>query len=607
MSGDIVHTRNFCIIAHVDHGKSTLADRLMQLSGAITEREMKAQLLDSMDLERERGITIKASAVSIDYVKDNVNYEMNLIDTPGHVDFSYEVRRSLNACEGALLVVDAAQGIEAQTVANTYQALEADLEIIPVLNKIDLPNARPDDVLEELVTTFGFDPDEALLCSAKTGEGVPALLDAIVERVPAPTGDPNAPLQALIFDSQMDDYRGVIKYVRLMNGRVSVRDRVSMKQGEGAHEVMELGSFRPKMTKAQSLTAGNVGYVITGIKDLHAVTVGDTLVAAGDTTTEALPGYRQPKPMVFCGLYPTNTKDFENLRKALQRLSLNDSSFTFAPDSSDALGFGFRCGFLGLLHMEIVQERLERESDIDLVQTAPQVPYEVVTEAGDVKLIETAGDLPDQWSLQEFREMFVKLSLLCPTEYQGQIHVLCQERRGEFDKIEYLSPTRVMIYYDVPLASVVYDFHDKMKSVTRGFGTMDYEFLGYRPSDLVKLSIYVNKVEVDALSLIVHRSEAEQRGRQLLKGLRKEISRHMFEVVLQAGIGQRIIARERLAPLRKDVTAKCYGGDISRKRKLLEKQKEGKKRMKSVGSVEIPQKAFMSVLSSGDDGKQKKN
>ncbi len=599
--GDAVaNIRNFCIIAHVDHGKSTLADRLLLRTGAISPRDFRDQVLDDMDLERERGITIKASAVALGHERGGKRYRLNLIDTPGHVDFSYEVRRSLAACEGALLVVDASQGVEAQTVANTYQALEAGLEIVPIVNKIDLPNARIEEVLGELETSFGFAPETVLRASAKTGEGVDAILDAVLDRVPPPAGDPSAPLQALIFDSKADDFRGVVIYVRVVNGRVAARDRIRLLGSGRVHEVAEVGTFRPGATPGASLSAGEVGYLVAGIKDIHDVRIGDT-VAGGDAEgVPPLPGYREPKPMVFCGLYPTEPSEYDALRKALERLRLNDSAFTFTPDTSDALGFGFRCGFLGLLHMEIVQERLERESHVDLVQTAPSVPFEVLTTKGEVRRIETPSELPDEFQVAELREPIVRVSVIAPVECGSPIHTLSQERRGTYVRTEYLSPTRVIIVYDLPLANVIYDFHDVMKSATRGYGTMDYDVTGFRASDLVRLTVFVNGIEVDALSTIVHRSESERRGRRLLRSLRKEIPRHLFEVVLQAGIGQKIIARESIAPLRKDVTAKCYGGDISRKRKLLEKQKEGKRRMKQVGRVEIPQKAFLAVLSTGD-------
>ncbi|MCI0339663.1 MAG: translation elongation factor 4 [Planctomycetales bacterium] len=596
----VADIRNFCIIAHVDHGKSTLADRLLLRTGAISPRDFRDQVLDDMDLERERGITIKASAVALAHERAGKRFRLNLIDTPGHVDFSYEVRRSLAACEGALLVVDASQGVEAQTVANTYQAVEAGLEIVPILNKIDLPNARIEEVLGELQTTFGMAPETVLRASAKTGDGVDRILDAVLDRVPPPKGDPSAPLQALIFDSKADDFRGVVIYVRVVNGRVAARDRIRLLGSGGVHEVAEVGTFRPAATPAATLAAGEVGYVVAGIKDIHDVRIGDTVAAADAEGVPPLPGYREPKPMVFCGLYPTEPSEYNALRKALERLRLNDSAFTFTPDTSDALGFGFRCGFLGLLHMEIVQERLERESHVDLVQTAPSVPFEVVTTQGEVRRIETPSELPPEMQVAELREPVVRVSVIAPVECLSPIHTLAQERRGAYVRTEYLSPTRVIIVYDVPLANVIYDFHDVMKSATRGYGTMDYEVTGFRASDLVRLTVFVNGIEVDALSTIVHRSEAERRGRRLLRSLRKEIPRHLFEVVLQAGIGQKIIARESIAPLRKDVTAKCYGGDISRKRKLLEKQKEGKRRMKQVGRVEIPQKAFLAVLSTGE-------
>jgi len=589
--------RNFCIIAHIDHGKSTLADRLLEKTHTITSREFRNQMLDDMDLERERGITIKASAVALKLVRDGKEYNLNLIDTPGHVDFSYEVSRSLGACEGALLLVDASQGVEAQTVANAYLAMELNLAIIPVISKIDLPNSRPDDVLNEMEKTLGLAPEEALMVSAKTGKGIDEIFDAVIKRIPPPKGNPNAPLRALIFDSIYDEYRGVVVYLRIFDGSVKVGDEIYMMKTNSSFKVEEVGIFKPKMVVKASLSAGEVGYCIANIKSLHDVKVGDTVTHNRDRTAEALPGYRPPMAMVYCGIYPTNNADFHLLREALERLSLNDSSFTFEPETSQALGFGFRCGFLGLLHMEIVQERLERESNINIVQTAPNVTYEILKTNKEIIKVDNPEKVPPVNDIEEFREPMVRASFILPTEYLGTIMQLAEGRRGRYKSTEYLSEKRAILIYELPLAEIIFDFFDKMKSATRGYGTLDYDFIGYETADLVKLDIFVASKRVDALSTIVHRKDADIKGRKLVKKLKNEISRHLFEVVLQAAVGSRIIARESIRPIAKNVTAKCYGGDITRKRKLLEKQKEGKKRMKSVGSVEIPQKAFLSVLS----------
>jgi len=601
------HIRNFCIIAHIDHGKSTLADQLLLRAGAISSREFHAQFLDNMDLERERGITIKARAVNMVIGIEGESYSLNLIDTPGHVDFSYEVSRSLEACEGALLIVDASQGVEAQTVANTYLALEAGLEIIPVLNKVDLDSARPEEVIRELEHTFGFKPEEIVRCSAKSGLGIDDVLAAVAHRVPPPRGDPATALRALIFDSTYDDYRGVIIYVRLVDGSVGAGDVMQMMSTGRTWEVLEVGCFSAmQMESKKRLHAGEVGYVICNIKSLGDVHIGDTLTRREQAASvRPLPGYKEPLHMVYCGLYPTNNADYELLRKALDKLHLNDCSFSYEPESSEALGFGFRCGFLGLLHMEIVQERLERESDIDLVQTAPNVTYEVSDKHGKVHHIDSPSKLPEDGMIEEMREPVMKVSLLIPADCIGTLMKLCEDRRGVYRNTDYISETRVILTYELPLAEIVYDFYDLLKSATRGYGTMDYELLEYRSAQLVRLRILVNGVEVDALTAIMHRSNCERRGRKLLQRLRREIPRHQFKIPLQAAIGGRIVAREDIAPMRKDVIAKCYGGDISRKRKLLDKQKEGKKRMKSIGNVEIPQKAFMAVLSVGDEDESK--
>jgi GTP-binding protein LepA len=602
---DPKYIRNFSIVAHIDHGKSTLADRLLELTGTVSRREMKEQLLDAMDLERERGITIKAHPVSMKYTKNGQEYELNLIDTPGHVDFHYEVSRSLKCCEGALLLVDAFQGVEAQTVANAYAALDQDLTIIPVINKIDLTHARVDEVKEEIEHTLAMDADEVIGCSAKTGLNCEAVLDAVIERVQPPEGDPNAPLQAMVFDSIYDEYRGAVTYIRVMNGTVKKGQRIKFLQAGTTHDVIEIGQFTPGRVAREELTAGQVGYIICNIKSLGNVHIGDTVTVTEGEPAPALPGYHEPKRMVFCGLYPSDGQDFEQLREALDKLSINDPSFEFEPESSDALGFGFRCGFLGLLHMEIVQQRLEQDSDIDLVQTAPNVTYEITKVNGEELEVHTPQRVPDQGDIEEFRQPIVRVNFVLPTEYIGPIMKLCTDRRGEYVRTEYLSPTRAMLTYDLALADVIYDMHDKLKSATRGYGTMDYELLGYRPGDLVRLDILVKGDRIDALSIVCDRRDAEVRGRAVIKKLKQEIPRHMFEVPLQAAIGSRIIARETISAMRKNVTAKCYGGDITRKRKLWEKQKEGKKRMKSIGQVDIPQKAFLAVLETGEDENKK--
>ncbi|MHC4923587.1 MAG: translation elongation factor 4 [Planctomycetota bacterium] len=595
--------RNFSIIAHIDHGKSTLADRLLVRCGALTEREMSAQVLDSMDLEKERGITIKAKAVALPYDQDKQKYQLNLIDTPGHVDFSYEVSRSLAACEGALLLVDAAQGVQAQTMANFFLALEGDLEIIPVLNKVDLQASRPDEVIAEMESLLGINPDEVLRVSAKTGDGVDEILHAIIDKVPPPTGSSDAPLQAIVFDSIYDVFRGVIVFIRIREGCIKKGDDIFMLGTRRGYEVTDLGKFRPKPESVNKLAAGEVGWLVCNIKTIHDVKVGDTITHEKiRDEVEALPGYEEPKAMVYCGLYPTQNADFDPLRKALEKLQLEDSSFTFHPETSDALGFGFRCGFLGLLHMDIVQERLEREFGMDIVQTAPNVTYEVLKTDGETMRIERPADLPDPMFIDEFREPIVRVSLILPADAIGAMMKVCEDRRGNYVRTEYLSQVRVMLLYDMPLAEILYDYYDILKSATKGYGTMDYELLGFRKSDLVRMRILVASEEVDALSIICHRAEVETRGREVLKRLRKEIPRHMFQVALQAAVGGKILARENIAPLRKNVTSKCYGGDISRKRKLLEKQKKGKRRMKQIGGVEIPQKAFMAVLSSKEEG-----
>jgi GTP-binding protein LepA len=593
--------RNFSIIAHIDHGKSTLADQLLLQSGAITPREFREQILDDMDLERERGITIKARAVAINYTLDGQTFELNLIDTPGHVDFHYEVSRSLAACEGAILLVDATQGVQAQTVANAYAAIAGDLTIIPALNKIDMQAARPDEVKEEIEHTIGLSRDEVLAVSGKTGDGVPDLFRAIIERVLPPAGKVHAPLRALIFDSRFDDYQGVIVYCRVVDGTIRLGQKIRLMAGETEHEVTGLGRFRPREVACDELSVGQVGYVIANIKKLADVRIGDTITDAARSAVEALPGYQEPRQVVFCGLFPATHNQFDDLRTALQKLSLNDASFTFEPETSDALGFGFRCGFLGMLHMEVIQQRLERESNLALVQTAPNVTYEIVTRKGETLYISNPTRIPDAGEIEEFREPFARVQFIIPSDSIGAIMQLCEDRRGVYQKTEYITPTRVILTYELPLAEMIYDLYDKLKSMTRGYGTMDYEVIGYRAGDLVRLDILVAGEKVDALAVVVHRDQAYRRGLKLVKKLRGEIERHQFEIAIQAAIGSKVIARETISALRKNVTAKCYGGDITRKRKLLEKQKEGKKRMKQVGNVEISQEAFLSVLDSGDD------
>jgi GTP-binding protein LepA len=587
--------RNFSIIAHIDHGKSTLADRILELTHAVSQREMRAQVLDSMDLERERGITIKAQAVRVEWK----GHQLNLIDTPGHVDFTYEVSRSLQACEGALLVVDAAQGIEAQTLANAYLAIENNLEIVPVVNKIDLPQADPDGAARQLADLLGDDPDRVLRISAKTGQGVEDVLDAIVERIPTPAGSADGPARALIFDSSYDQYRGVVAFVRVVDGTLEPRGELRAMALGTRFEAQEIGVMSPAMKPVKALSAGEVGYVITGLKEVSELRVGDTLTSAHNGATDPLPGYKDVKPMVFAGLFPTDSDDYPELRDALEKLKLNDAALFYEPETSQALGFGFRCGFLGLLHMEIVRERLEREFDLDLLVTAPNVAYRVRAQnAPEWVEVHNPAEMPN--AIDEVEEPYIKASIIVPKEYVGAIMELCNERRGRFDHMEYLSEDRVHLTYELPLAEIVLDFYDALKSRTRGYASFDYDYIGFRPGQLVRVDILVGGDPVDALSLIVHREFAYDRGRQLVEKLREEIPRQMFDVAIQAAIGSRVIARETVKARRKDVIAKCYGGDISRKRKLLEKQKEGKKRMKQVGAVEVPQEAFLAVLNLGE-------
>jgi GTP-binding protein LepA len=589
--------RNFSIIAHIDHGKTTLADRILEITGAIDPAKMRAQVLDSMELERERGITIKAQAVRVEYrAADRAGYHLHLIDTPGHVDFSYEVSRSLAACEGALLVVDAAQGVEAQTVANTYLAIEGGLELIPVINKVDLPGADPDRVAGEIADLLGGDPGEIHRISAKTGEGVVEVLEAIVERIPPPAGDPAAPTRALIFDSEFDQYRGVVAYVRMVDGQFRKREPIAAMQTRTEAEIDDIGFFAPQMRPEGGLEAGEVGYVITGIKDVARLRVGDTLTGRERPAGEPLPGYREVKPMVFCGLYPIDTDRYEDLRDSLDRLSLNDAALSYEPENSQALGFGFRCGFLGLLHMDIVRERLEREYDLELLATTPNVRYEVELISGETVDVRSPTEMPDPASIAEIREPYIRATIIAPAEYVGAVMELCQGRRGSHVDMHYLSPQRVQIRYDLPLAEIVLDFFDLLKSSTRGYASLDYEPIGNRPSDLVKLDVLLAGETVDALSQIVHRDRAYDAGRTLVERLQRTIPRQLFDIPVQAAIGSRVLARETVKALRKDVTAKLYGGDVTRKRKLLEKQKKGKKRMKQVGSVEVPQEAFLAVL-----------
>ncbi len=590
--------RNFCIVAHIDHGKSTLADRLLEITGTVAKRDMQDQVLDSMDLERERGITIKSHAIQMTYrAGDGLDYTLNLIDTPGHVDFTYEVSRALKACEGAVLVVDAAQGIEAQTISNLYLALDSDLEIIPVLNKVDLPGARADTVAMSIESLIGEPAEDVLSISAKTGEGVQELLETIIQRVPSPEGQPDSPLQALIFDSLFNQYRGAIAYVRIFEGTLRRREAIRFMATKCEYLAEEIGVLRLGMQPTEELSAGDVGYVIGSIKDVRDTRVGDTITHANRPAATEIAGFREVKPMVFSGVYPTNTEDFEDLRASLERLQLNDSAIEYEPETSVALGFGFRVGFLGLLHMEIVQERLDREFNLDIITTLPNVKYEVVTNDGNIEIIENPNKVPAAGKLDHINEPFVKAEIISPSEYIGNIMKLCTDRRGEFVNQTYLGTERATLEYQLPLAEIVFDFYDKLKSFSRGYASFDYDFSGYRRSDLVKLDVLINGDPVDALSAIVHRSKAYEMGRKLTAKLKDLIPRQMFEVAIQAAIGSRVIARTTVKAIRKDVTAKCYGGDITRKRKLLEKQKEGKKRMKHVGNVEVPQEAFLAVLS----------
>lgn len=594
---DQQHIRNFSIIAHIDHGKSTLADRLIEYTGTLTKREMEEQILDSMDLERERGITIKAQAVrSIYTARDGQEYMLNFIDTPGHVDFTYEVSRALAACEGALLVIDATQGIEAQTLANVYLALDNDLEIIPVINKIDLPSADPERVKHEIEDVIGIDASEAVLTSAKTGIGIEDVLEAIVAKIPAPQGDSQKPLKALVFDSKFDAYKGVVLYFRVIDGRVRKGMKIRMMATGAEFEVTEVGVFKPNPVIVDELDAGQVGFLAAAIKNVKDARVGDTITDANNPADEALPGYRKATPMVYCGLYPVENSDYDNLRDALEKLQLNDASLVFEPETSVALGFGFRCGFLGLLHMDVIKERLEREYNLALITTAPNVIYEVFRTNGDVELVDNPSNFPDPTVIDHVEEPYVNATIIVPKDYVGAVMELSQEKRGEYENMTYLDENRVMIHYALPLSEIIFDYFDRLKSATRGYASLDYELAGYRASDLVKVDILLNGDPVDALSAIVHREKATVRGRQLVEKLRSLIPRQMFEIPVQAAIGNKIIARENVRALRKDVLAKCYGGDISRKRKLLEKQKEGKKRMKQVGSVELPQEAFMAIL-----------
>ncbi|MDX1674370.1 MAG: translation elongation factor 4 [Longimicrobiales bacterium] len=597
----IDHIRNFCIVAHIDHGKSTLADRLLESTHTLTKREMREQVLDSNELERERGITIKLHAIRMDYrSRDGKEYEFNLIDTPGHVDFTYEVSRSLAACEGAVLVVDAAQGVQAQTLSNLFLAMEAGLEIIPVLNKIDLPGAEPEKRRDELVDLLGCEPEEVLLVSAKEGTGVEALLERIVEVVPPPEGDPDAPLRALIFDSFYDQYQGAVPSIRVVDGKIRPGMNITFGASTQEYEVDEVGFMRLGRVKQPELTPGDVGYVIAAIKRVTETRVGDTVLNADDPADELLPGYQEVKPMVFSGLYPTDADDYEELRDALERLKLNDASLHYEPETSTALGFGFRCGFLGLLHMEIVQERLEREFDLDLITTVPNVEYHVVKTDGTTEMIENPTAMPDRGRIERVEEPYVKARIMCPAEYIGNVQKLLHDRRGEYIHMHYLDPNRVEFLYEVPLAEVVLDFYDKLKSGTRGYASLDWEFDEYRPNPLVKLDMLINGDPIDAFSVIIHEDKAYEYGREMASKLKELIPRQQFQVAIQAAIGTKVIARTNVRALKKDVTAKCYGGDITRKRKLLEKQKEGKRRMKQVGTVEIPQEAFLAVLQVGD-------
>ncbi|MDZ7332197.1 MAG: translation elongation factor 4 [candidate division KSB1 bacterium] len=589
--------RNFSIIAHIDHGKSTLADRLLEATGTLRKEEMVDQVLDSMDLERERGITIKAHAITMTYhADDHKTYTLNLIDTPGHVDFSYEVSRSLAACEGAILVVDATQGVEAQTISNLYLALENNLEIIPVINKIDMQNARIDAVKQQIVEIMGIDERDILLCSAREGIGIHELLEAVVHRIPPPKGDPTAPLQALIFDSMFNSYRGAIAYIRVFQGEIYTGMPIKFFSHDKIYEVAEVGILKLKNIPRDRLTVGEVGYVIAGAKEVKDTKVGDTITSAENPAPKPLPGYREAKPMVFSSLFPAKNEDYEDLRDALERLKLNDAALVFEPENSLALGFGFRCGFLGLLHMEIIQERLEREYHLNLVNTLPSVAFRVHKTNGEIVMVDNPVKMPPAGNIKLIEEPYVRADILTPIEYIGNIMKIAQERRGIYKNTDYLDPTRANLHYEFPLAEIIYDFYDKLKSVSKGYASFDYEFLNYQPGDLIKLDILINKEPVDALSIIIHRSKGYEWGRKVCQKLKELIPRQMFEVVIQSAIGSKIIARETIRPLRKNVTAKCYGGDITRKRKLLEKQKEGKKRMKQLGSVEVPQEAFLAVL-----------
>jgi len=588
--------RNFCIIAHIDHGKSTLADRFLQITHSVPEREFRELMLDDMELERERGITIKASAVTMAYEKDGVQYQLNMIDTPGHVDFNYEVSRALKACEGAILLVDSNQGIEAQTIANLNMAREQGLLIIPAITKIDLPQCRPIETMEEMHLSLGMDPDDIVAVSGKTGQNVEELIDAVIERIPPPQGDPEGPLRALVFDSFYDEYRGVVAFIRVVDGQVKAGDTIRMVGTGQRHQVGEIGIFRPAMTVRDSLHAGEVGYLIAGIKNIREVKIGDTVTNEDTPAVSPLKGYREPKPMVYCGFFAQDSGEFEALRSALERLWLNTSSFVYEPETSQALGFGFRCGFPGPLQMEIIQQRLERENNISIVQTAPNVTYRVGRKDGTVLEIDRPSQMPDRSDISRIDEPWVKVSIILPTEFIGNVVKLAERRRGVYRGTEFLSDRRAIMSYELPLAEMIYGFFERLKSLTRGYGTMDYELMGYRQSDLVKVDVLVNKMPVDALSVICHRDQAQDKGRRIVKVLRERIDRHLFPIAIQAAIGSSVIARESISPLRKNVTAKCYGGDITRKRKLREKQKSGKKRMKAVGNVQISQEAFLAVL-----------
>ncbi|CAG0950564.1 Elongation factor 4 [Anaerolineae bacterium] len=596
------HIRNFCIIAHIDHGKSTLADRLLQITGTISDREMQAQFLDSMDLERERGVTIKASAVRMNYTaRDGQTYEINLIDTPGHVDFAYEVSRALKSCEGAILVVDASQGVEAQTLANLYLALEADLEIIPVINKIDLPAARPDEIAQELEDLLGIPKEQMVKVSAKTGLNVQEILEEVVSRVPPPKGDPDAPLQALIFDSHYDSYKGVIAYVRVFSGKLNARQGLRMMSTGVDYEPVEIGIFSPNMRQADSLSVGEVGYIATGLKTVRECRVGDTITLKQNPAEEPLPDYRHSKPMVFAGLYPVDAEDYPALRDALEKLQLNDASLVYEPESSQALNFGFRCGFLGLFHMDIVQERLEREYELDILATAPSVEYMVKMRSGETKIVDSPAQMPDESGIEEVLEPWMKINVFMPDDYIGVVMELVTKRRGKYLNMEYLDKKRVNVTYLIPLAELIVDFYDRLKSMTKGYASLDYQLEGYHPDRLVKMDVLVNSIPVDALAMIVHRDSAQYKGQKLVSKLKELIPRQMFVVPIQAAIGGKIISRADVKAVRKDVLSKCYGGDITRKKKLLEKQKKGKRRLKMIGSVEVPQEAFMAVLRLDDE------